>query len=504
MKKIYLLLTIISCFASFAQTTDCHLLKNPNYTEPDRTLYRTTVQAQPSTTVKYVFNVKFHYIVDGTTGGATSALGIDQAMNAIMILNTNYNQFNIFFKFKGFDKITAPQFMNINAEVNTPDVSPSDPTFTAMIGYSKTGMANPVYDYNAMNLFVVDKIDKKMSTGLAQAAGVAYIPGIDSAFSVLQFLTATLPHEIAHNFNVQHTWENSGDYFSVNNVATWVPNPAGEHVNADNWATAGDFIQDTPAAHRLNRAGFINVLDPCQYVNPNQIKDYIGVVYNNVPYKNFMSTDNGCRKLATGGTMLPGIAEFTAGQGSYIRNHLAAYINSPTNVIGYANAKTTVQSLYEPYDKIPLLGGITSITDDGIPNGLSMVCRTLGGYTYKYQKGFNYTFNRYGDITTNPLTEIPSYLDSGTFAIAQLDPAYQHEFGMYCWRGATYCALELTAGGRLFSTQNLGNMILTETILTPQDLENPNFISNLPSQTYNIIQKTTLSGESKFETIYKP
>lgn len=242
---------------------DCHLLKNPDYKEPDRTLYRTTVQLQPSTATKYVFNVKFHYVVDGTTTGATSALGIDQAMNAIMILNTNYNQFNIFFKYKGFDKITAPQFMNINAEANSPEVSPTDPTFTAMIAYSKTGITNPVYDYAAMNLFVVDKIDKKISTGVAQVAGVAYIPGIDSAFTMSRFLTSTLPHEIAHNFNVVHIWENSGGYSLVNNIPTWFPNPIGELVNGDNWATAGDFIQDTPASHRLNQACFINVLNPC-------------------------------------------------------------------------------------------------------------------------------------------------------------------------------------------------------------------------------------------------
>ena len=202
--------------------------------------------------------------------------------------------------------------------------------------------------------------------------------------------------------------------------------------------------------------------------------------------------------------MLPGIAEFTVGQGTYMRNHLAAFINSPTNSIGYANAKTTVEDLYEPFEKIPQLGPIVSVTSDGIPNGLSTVCRYLSGYTYRYQKGFNYTFERYGVITNEALTQIPAYLDSGTFKIAQLDPTYQHEYGMYCWRGATYCALEPMAGGKLFSTQNLGNMILIESNLTPQDLENPNLISNLPSQTYNVIIKETATGETKSETFYKP
>jgi hypothetical protein len=75
---------------------------------------------------------------------------------------------------------------------------------------------------------------------------------------------------------------------------------------------------------------------------------------------------------------------------------------------------------------------------------------------------------------------------------------------MYCWRGATRCALEPMAGGKLYSTQNLGSMILTETILTATELENPNLIQNLEPHTYNIIQQTTMRGETKSETIYKP
>lgn len=371
MKKKYSFILSLCSLVFCAQTHDCHILKNPNYTEPDKTLYRSTVQRQVANSDKYVFNVKFHYITDGTTTGATSQLGLDQAMNAIMILNTNYNQFNIFFKYKGFDYIVAPQFMNINAQANTLNVSSSDPTFTAMIDYSKTGMSIPVYDSSAMNLFVVDKIDKSITSGAPQVAGVAYLKGIDSAYTLSRFLTSTLPHEIAHNFNIVHTWENSGTHIISTGPPLWVPNPACELVSGVNWETAGDFIQDTPAAHPLNQGGIVNVLNPCQYVNPTQIIDISGAVYNNVPYKNMMSSTNGCRQLTTI-TMLPGIAEFTPGQGTYMRNHLSAYINSSLNIYGYANAKTTVKSLYEPFERIPELVGIASITDDGIANGMSL------------------------------------------------------------------------------------------------------------------------------------
>ena len=47
-------------------------------------------------------------------------------------------------------------------------------------------------------------------------------------------------------------------------------------------------------------------------------------------------------------------------------------------------------------------------------------------------------------------------------------------------------------------------MILTETIFNATQLENPNLIQNLEPHTYNIIQQTTLSGETKSETIFKP
>lgn len=101
-------------------------------------------------------------------------------------------------------------------------------------------------------------------------------------------------------------------------------------------------------------------------------------------------------------------------------------------------------------------------------------------------------------------TQLPSYRDLGTLKITQLDPAYKHPFGQTCWRGAQICKLEQMAGGKLYTSPRLGGMILTEQVLTPQELENPDFKSNLAPQTYNIIVKEITTGEIKSETIYKP
>lgn len=61
--------------------------------------------------------------------------------------------------------------------------NPTHPFFADMVQYSKTGMTNPVYNYYAMNLFIVEGIDISTVNGLPATAGVANRPGVDSVFS---------------------------------------------------------------------------------------------------------------------------------------------------------------------------------------------------------------------------------------------------------------------------------------------------------------------------------
>lgn len=266
---------------------------------------------------KYVFNVKFHIVKETNGSGVTANFGEAQVLNAIMILNTNFNQFNIFFKYIGFDVIKNSLYTKILSGTPVPNIIPTQKSFTDLVLFSKTASPIVVYDDFAMNLFIVDKIDQNGINLLNQVAGVAYKPGIDSAFSYDNFLAATLPHEIGHNFDLFHTWEG------------W-NTPNCEHVSGDNWQIAGDEVQDTPASHQLTNANNTSV---CSYTNISNTVDCLGVLYVNVPNKNFMASNNSCRQLST--NFLPGNAEFTPKQGIRMRQQINAYINNDTNPYGY-------------------------------------------------------------------------------------------------------------------------------------------------------------------------
>jgi hypothetical protein len=486
MKKIITLLVLFVSTVSFAQLADCRDFPNPNFPQPPSSIYSRSTLATPPSSNKYVFSIKFHIVKNTDGTGSTSAFGENEVLNAIMILNTTYNPYNIFFKYIGYDVILNSDYMLINSQTGAVNVSTATlHTFSELITYSQTGMANPVYDYNAMNIFIVDKLDEHSTTLQAQTAGVAYRPGVNSAFTNNYFLTSTLPHEIGHNFNLLHTHQN---WNTVNC----------EHVSGDNSDTAGDLVIDTPASYPFSNTNFSA---SCSYINPTNAVDCIGTTFANCPVKNFMSSNNNCRQLGT--EYLPGNAVFSNGQANRMREQINTYYNNSSNTYGYYNAKNTIESLYEPYAKNPILGDIVSITDDGILNGMSIVCRRLSGYTYKFQKGFNYTFNTFGTTNNHGVTEIPSYPDFGTLTITQLNTTYEHPFGEICYRGTKLCSLEAMEGGKIYTTQYLGSTNITEKILTPQDLENPNLVNELPNQTYNILIQETTSGDIKSEIIYK-
>jgi hypothetical protein len=492
MKNILLLFfAFFYATSSVAQLLECPVTLNSNGVQPPAAIFNRTVPIS-NPTDKYVFSVKFHIVKNDDGSGVTAAYGENEVMNAIMIMNTNFNQFNIFFKYVGYDIIKNTSFMKVRA-ANFPNTNLSHPTFNQLIEYSKTGMTNPVYDYNAMNLFIVEGLDYNvLSPYNTMVNAAAKMPGIDSVYGYNHFLSSTLLHEIAHNFFLLHTYEQSGT-------------PNCEHVAENgtinyNSNTHGDRVEDTKASF-LWGGNYVN-LSNCTFQNPTNHKDCLLTPYVDVPVRNYMDSKNPCQNL--GANYMPGTGEFTPGQGSVMRNTIALYYNHPNNLYGLSNAKNTVESLYEPYEITPILGEIVSITDDGIPNGMSTVCRRLTGQNYKYQKGFNYIFNRYGLVTNEQPYQLPNYQDYGRFMITQLNPTYRHPFGYVCYRDTNLCKLEPISGGKIYTTQNLGSTNISETNLTSQQIENQNLIENLPNQTFNIIVKETPTGETKAETIYKP
>ena len=447
---------------------------------------------------QYIFNVKIHFINNNVALGNQELSALDMVGS----LNYRYNVANIFFKYSGFDNITL---QNNYAAIVGGTIDKRN-----MVGsyFLSTGAGYQTLDSNAINIYVCDRIESNTSVeGICWSYSISstgqntlrVIGIIPSKIPVLNNLSPSntdsgkevLSHEMGHFFSLYHThqkWRlNSNNVLIAaadNSCGTFVENLDGSQATI-----YGDLLVDTNP-DRVNNGVYSNctVYQP-GYINEATCTGPINFAQFNPPLTNIMAYYDFCRTL------------FSTSQFDRMRAFIANE-TQPSNFL--ASKLNTVLSLYQPYLAEPIVGNVASITDDGLPNGLFTVCRYVGGYNYFYQKGFNYTFNRFGSTTNNTINQTPNYLDYGTLLISQLSTTYQHNFGAACYRDVKVCQLEAISGGRIFTTNNLGSSILTQTTLTATELENPELINNLPSNTFNIIIKEITTGETKSDIIYKP
>ena len=414
-------------------------------------------------------------------------------------LNYRFNVANIFFKYKGYDNVTfANNYSSTGGTVfDKRNMSSSD--------FLANGQIIPAVDVLAINIFVCDRIANNAGVEAVMwpynnSAGIKYrligictpyLPTLNNGMPTNEeSKTEDLVHEMGHVFDLYHTHQK------------WVLNSANQLVAAsDNACPAlvenldnsqatiyGDLVQDTNPDRVKNGEYYSNcTFNPASYTTEMTCSGTFNLAQFNPPYYNIMAYYPVCRS--------------TFSQMQFDR--MRAFINTETQPGKFlVNSSNTIASLYEPYKIIPRWGAIT-ITDDGVVNGMSLVCRRQSGAAFLYQKGFNYTFNRFGDITTRGIHQIPNYNDYGEFSITPLSPTFTQEFGWTCWRGEPVCQLEAIAGATKFSTLNLGSQTITETVLTATQLESPTLISDMPPMSYNILVKQTATGETATETIYK-
>lgn len=496
MKKIIILIALFLNCMSFGQVLDCPHLPNPDFPEPPTNIFSRSTLVVPPASTRYVFNVRFHIVKNTNGTGLTANYGENEVMNAIMTLNTHYNQYNIFFKYKGFDVIQNTTYTKIRSFAGgAQNQNATHPFFADILQYSKTGMTTPVYDYKAMNLFIVEGIDISTTTNNAQTAGVAYTPGIDSVYAYNTFLSSTLLHEIGHNFNLLHTHQVSGT-------------TGCERVDGLNSATAGDLVTDTPASHPLT---FNNInTTNCSYQNPTLIRDCVNVVYTNVPIRNFMSSNNSCRTISA--NYLPGNAVFTQGQANRMRELIDTYYNNVNNAYGFKNAKNTIESLYEPF-AVVLVGGSQGGTN---PPYASSSSRTFTPneegtganvwncpiYTQRFQKGLTYEFS---NSTIGVLTKLPTeqynYTLNNNWLGVKLAVFNQNilQFGgIEC-----FGTFEPYIKGDVKSLTSFGSSNISIQTLDEISATNPNLLNDLQSQKFHIITKETESGYTNQKVIYK-
>ncbi len=496
MKKVILIIALLlNSFFTFSQILDCPDYPNPNFAPPPTNIYSRSTLAPPPTSNKYVINVKFHIVKNTNGTGVTANYGEAEVMNAIMILNTHYNQYNIFFKYIGFDVIKNTSYMKLRSYAGgAANQNTTHPFFSDIVQYSKTGMSSPLYDYNAMNLFIVEGIDISTTTSFAQTAGVANRPGIDSVFAYNRLLTSTLPHEIGHNFNLLHTHQGTG-------VAGC------ELVNGSNSATAGDLVTDTPASY-IPSSLFVS--STCGYLNPTNATDCMGTVYVNCPVKNFMSTNTGgtCREIGAG--FLPGNAEFTLGQANRMREQIENYYNNSSNPYGYYNAKNTIESLYQPFAETGFSGTGNNTSTSAYSKtvrvnetrtGVNLVY-TPTGITLRFQKGFDWEFS-YHNVAPFTKTVTDQYnFNRGDLILNVKIPLLGtdvYQVGGY----QSFSVYEPFTSGTVNSTSSLGNSTIQTTPLNSTTASDPQLIDNLDTGKYHIINKQTDSGIQDQNVIYK-
>lgn len=430
-----------------------------------------------------VYNVFFwgiHKIVNGQEY-TDFPNHLNDFLTAVANLNKTYNQFNIFFKYKGYDTFVTP-----TAQWNGPLYDETGYYVIETISeYSQLWQYAENQGYVEPNSFNV------YAYGWGFAGGaVPWLKSTISAISSGGVLGGTMVHEIGHNMDLMHLDNGSGS-----------PDPDCvilEHVTRDpsntdyNALTTGDRVEDTPASYEFEPED----ISICEYVG-----NKVDCTDDHLPYsiiepdlRNYlMRFASDCEKKY-----------LTIGQGIRIREALQS---NPNGI--FSDAQTTIASLYEPY-----LGSYPMYYPHPEPWQKPL-----------FQPGFNYKFvdccceyvqpAPYGDIgfniDPNNIVKIVHaneinyetifHPNHTAIIIEEVDVALDEtNDGQRCYDNYSSPPI---IGGRLIKFND--NVVNGNYIITPQDsteINNPNLIQNLDPGLYNI-EKNYIDGTSDENLIFK-
>ncbi len=311
-----------------------------------------------------VFNI-FFWGIKHPDGNDYNPNRANDVLTAVANLNIVYNQFNIFFKYKGYEEIQSPALPN---DPNGYYVMEGPGQFGALTAWAT---ANGHKKADSFNVYAY---------GWGEGFG-----GISPGYSVTtlgissgNLIRSAMTHEIAHNFNLKHT----RSYVGVNGEQV-TRDPNNGHYNAD---TKGDEVIDTQANIGFRGDGsYPFITSNCEYLNDGSQVDYYGFAYyaGEVDVKNVVSDAYIC------GDATPLVS---IGQGIRIREAIIADVNGQ-----FAPRKTTISSLYEPY-----------AGEYYTPNGTNVNPKAL------FQPGFDYRFYEC-DCSCN----VPSDYSDTSFTLTQ-------------------------------------------------------------------------------------
>lgn len=409
--------------------------------------------------VPKVFNIKFWGIMhpDGNDYNPTRAHDV---LEGIANLNILYNQFGIYFKYRGYEEIESPALPN---DSNGYYVLENTLQYGEMLNWAAT---NGYKDENAFNVYAFG-----WATGFG---GIASYQSLTCGVASHELTSPILTHEIGHNLNLRHT-------NSISEHATRDPNDP-----CFNATTAGDLVVDTNA----NRGFDATNTDPntCTYIGDEEDSCTFGSTEYYITHEDIINT-MGKRVGLCGGNHY-----FSMGQGIRMREAIAA---------GHYNAALTdLASLYEPYS-----GGYYQ-------GGPSMPTLPL------FQPGFNYKFyecscdcplpSDYNDISF-------SYTNHVVLSIDKYETNYNlitHPNHTAIYIDIPMC--EATRVRRCYDNDNINpksgsvirfndGVINGNVTITPKDsigINNPVLIDELNPGLYNI-KKDYYDGSTEENVIFK-
>lgn len=282
-----------------------------------------------------VFNVFFWKVNDSEGNYYNNNFTEYNVLAGVAHLNKTYNQFNIFFKYIGYDSFNSPAYVplilreyNYNTEqweCNT--YQGGDPTGFGMIRRCQIDqfwdfvISNNYRQTNAINIYAPFATE-----GYRGAAKYIHSTAIVKPEDFSNFVN---PHEIGHLFALGHTWS------TLENVPR---DPQHPHFNADETA---DRVIQTAAINNYRDPNnpstypFVN-LETCTYENDGFQQDGEGHLYDPSPLdvSNIM------------GNCTPCILQnpyFFPEQGHKMRHQILTYPSK------FEPMQNTIASLYEPY-----------------------------------------------------------------------------------------------------------------------------------------------------------
>ncbi len=104
------LLWLLSFVKGNSQVLQCKEIINP--VQIDASIYSHSAARAANDDTQYVLNIYFHIVRDDN--GGAPAIAEDQIQDAVAMLNIAFNDFDIFFKCKGFDYIDNSALLSLD------------------------------------------------------------------------------------------------------------------------------------------------------------------------------------------------------------------------------------------------------------------------------------------------------------------------------------------------------------------------------------------------------